>query len=245
MLNFVICDDNQQLLASAKEIVNNFMMNFDMEYQVWEFQDYGQDFQDLAKKEIGFKIYLLSTQMKSSSGLDAIRYIRKTIDDWVSVIIVLSKENQIKYNPLNEQLLLLAYINKMNNNDQQLVGVLTVAMKNYSQRPKTLSFEYDHILYRVEYKDIIYIEKEPETKLCKVKSTYAENYIGSSLYKIATDLEKDKRFLKVSRSLIVNLDQIASFDLSDNVIIFKNKERSYLVSRNYKQKLIKSLRSKN
>ena len=52
-------------------------------------------------------------------------------------------------------------------------------------------------------------------------------------------LEKDRRFMKVSRSMIVNLDHVVSYDIKESKIEFDNGEVSYLVSRENKKELKK------
>ena len=245
MINFIICDDSHEFIEEMKQLVDRFMMNYDMEYQCILLDDYGKKFRDVVNKEMGFKVYLLDIQMGKSSGLDAARYIREEYDDWVSIIVIVTAYNQYKHDAMSNRLYLLDYINKLDNCEKKVKEVLELAIKHYDHRHKMLTFEYEHVVRKIEYRHIIYIEKEPDSKLCKIKTTYGEQYINKSVNQIAKILEKEKRFMKVSRSMIVNLDQIAEYDTIETKILFKNGESSYLISRDYKKELRRRVNSNN
>lgn len=237
MLNFIICDDNREFAVKIKDLVDKFMMNYDIEYHCTLLDGYGKKFKEVVAKDNGFKIYLLDIQTKTGSGLDAARCIREEYDDWVSIIIIVTAYNQYKYDAMSNRLYLLDYINKLDNCEGKVNDVLQVSMKHYDHRHKTFNFEYNHIVRKVEYRHIIYIEKEPESKLCKIETTYGAQYVNKTLSQVANILEKEKRFMKVSRSMIVNLDQISEFDTVESKITFKNGESTYLVSRDFKKEL--------
>ena len=44
MINFIICDDNENFLMREKKLVNNFMMNYDADYKITDFSDYTEEF---------------------------------------------------------------------------------------------------------------------------------------------------------------------------------------------------------
>ena len=48
----------------------------------------------------------------------------------------------------------------------------------------------------------------------------------------------DDRFLKVHKSMIVNLDQVKRYEVKKNKLVFKNDEHTHLISRNMKKELI-------
>ena len=82
----------------------------------------------------------------------------------------------------------------------------------------------------------LHIEKEQDSKRCIIKTTYGDQAIRLTLNKVIELL--DDRFMKVHRSLIVNLDNIREFDMRDNKITFKNNDYTHLVSRKYKKELM-------
>lgn len=229
MINFIICDDNSDFLKREKRIVDSFMMRFDIEYKVHLFNEYNDNFNKLLTEDIGFKIFLLDIQTKTASGLDIARKIREEYDDWVSIIIIVTAFNEFKYEALGNRLYLLDFINKMNNCDDKLIQDFERALKHYNNRGKCLKYEYNHVLRQVEFRHIIYIEKITDSKKCMIKTTYGEQIINRTL----TDTFKmlDKRFIKTSRSMIVNVDYIREYNVKENKLIFSNGEYTYQISR--------------
>ncbi|MEG1494774.1 MAG: LytTR family DNA-binding domain-containing protein [Bacilli bacterium] len=237
MLNFIICDDNLEFAKRMDTLINNFMMNYDIDSKRILLNGYGKEFKKIVSSDIGFKVYFLDIQTKNGSGLDAARCIREEYDDWVSIIVVVTAYNQYKYDALSNRLYLLDYINKLDNCEKKIGEVLTLIMKHYDHREKTITYEYSHIIKKVEYRHIIYIEKEPDSKRCLIRTIYGEQLINKNLNQVVEILTEDRRFMKVSRSMIINLDQIREFDMLESKITFKNGEVNYLVSRDYRKEL--------
>ena len=98
-----------------------------------------------------------------------------------------------------------------------------------------LLFEKDHSIFKIKYKDIIYIERELNSKSCILFSTTGEFRITKSLSEIEATL--DGRFFRTHRSAIVNIDNIQEYNIRTNVITFYNGERTDLISRNKKKEL--------
>ena len=77
-------------------------------------------------------------------------------------------------------------------------------MKNYDQRPNSLKYCYKKTYYNIEYRNIIYIEKEKDNKICKIKTKENHYYIPGSLKKIENKL--DRRFIKCNKNYIINME---------------------------------------
>lgn len=241
MLNFIIGEDNTKFSTRTKSIIDNFMMNYDIEYGVKCFEGYGKEFKKAIKEDNGFKIYFLDIKTEEGSGLDAARMIREELDDWVSIIIVLTSYTEYKYEALGNRLYLLDFISKFDDCETRIRECLTIALKNYDNRHKSLNFSYNHIMKKIEYRNIIYIEKEPDSKRCIINTTYGEHLINDTLNNVYTNL--DTRFLKVNRSLIVNTDFIREYDSKTNKILFSNGTYTHLVSKTGRKELMKYVRS--
>ena len=50
MINFIICDDNNMYVEKIKNIVENYMMNFDIECKYHLFEDYDPKFEHEMEK---------------------------------------------------------------------------------------------------------------------------------------------------------------------------------------------------
>ena len=236
MINFVVCEDEKDLRKIEVEEITKFMMNYDIDYKIHEFSDYNEKFEDYVKKEEGFKIYLLDIVTNKTSGINAARMIREEYDDWVSVIMMVTSHPEYKYEALSSRLFLLDFINKLNNMEEKIKENLQIAMKHYDNRHKQIKYTYNRNLYNIELREIIYIEKEQDSKRCVVTTKYGKQIIPGTLNSVYKKL--DTRFLKIHKSLIVNLDEIREFETGTNKLIFKNGDISYLVSRNKKKELM-------
>lgn len=236
MVNFIICEDEEVLRNSTKNTIVSYMMNHDIDYKIYEFDGYDKKFENMVKKDIGFKIYLLDIVTKNGTGVDAARIIREKYDDWVSVIIMITSHQEYKYEALSSRLFLLDFVNKLDNCNKKLRDDLSISMKYYDKRYKMLSYEYNHTYYRIEYRQIVCIEKEPDSKRCIIITKDGTQIIPGSLHEVLEKL--DDRFFKTHKSLIVNLDEIALYEIKNNKITFKNGEETYLISRNKKKELI-------
>ena len=242
MINFIICDDNKDLLKKQKRIIDSLMMQYDIEYKCSMFKSYDEKFRKKILEDDNFKVYLLNVQM-DNAGLDIIKMIRNEFDDWISVIIVTSDSDKYKTKVLSSRLYILDYINKTNNYDEILKEDLLISLKHYNNRKKSLKYEYNHVFKQVEFRQILCIEKEPDSKRCKIKTAHSEQTINKTLNDTLKLL--DKRFIKTSRSMIVNVDQIEEYNLAENKIIFRNGEHTYQISRGMKKELKKIFEGSN
>lgn len=240
MINYIICDDNQEFAMKLRQITENYMMNYDIDNSYHMFVDYGNDFKNKIKEIDGYKVYILDIETKNGSGLDAARYIREELDDWNSVIIMITAHNELKYEAFGNRLFLLDFINKFDDYEAKLKEDLERVMKNYDHREKCLTFEYNRVIKKIDFKHIVVIEKEKDSKKCIVKTTYGEYSVCRSLNNVLKSL--DDRFIKISRSCIVNLDQVREYDSTENKLTFKNGTISQDISRDYKKKVFESVR---
>ena len=243
MINFVVCEDEKDIRKIEVNEIIKFMMNLDMDYKIHEFSDYNKDFEDYAKKDDGFKIYLLDIVTRKTSGINAARKIREEFDDWVSVIMMVTSHPEYKYEALSSRLYLLDFVNKLNNMEEKIKENLTIAMKHFDNRQKQISYVYNRNLYNIELREIIYIEKEQDSKRCIIKTKYGKQIIPGTLNSLYQKL--DDRFMKTHKSLIINLDEVRSYEIGTNKLTFKNGEITYLVSRNKKKELVECVNNVN
>lgn len=232
MINFIVCEDEDILLKKYKRKIDNFMMNYDVDYKIHEYKGYTDKWKEYAQKEDGFKIYLLDIKTEQGSGIDAARLIREEYDDWNSMIMIITSYTQYKYEALAKRLMLVDFVD---NCDKQLKDALFICMKHYDKRPKILKYSYKNMIYNLEYRQILYIEKELDSKRCKIVTIHGNYFIQGTINHVYTLL--DNRFAKCSRSAIVNLEQIESYDVKDNVITFKNKVTMDTISRDKKKEI--------
>lgn len=237
LLNFVVCDDNKSFSKIMKTTIDNYMLNYEQDYKIFHFEGYDEKFEEFVNKDIGFKIYFLDIKTKHGSGLDAARVIREKYDDWVSIIIIVTSHEEYRYEALSNRLYLLDFVNKLNNCEEHIKDDIKKAINNYNKRYKSLSYEYNHIFHKIEFRHIINIEKEQDSKRCIIRTTYGNTYISETLNEVKAKL--DDRFIKTHRSLIINKDKICSFDPKTNTLEFSDGSQTNLIARSKKKELMR------
>lgn len=236
MLNYVICDNSEEYRKKIQGVVDSYMMKCDMDYKTFVFKEYNNEFRKVVKSDIGFKIYFLDIKMGDTSGIDAARMIREEFDDWTSIIIMITSYSEYRYEALGNRLYLLDFVSKVDKYEDRLEENIKRALKNYTSKERSLSYELNHVIKRIEFRHILYIEKEQDSKRCIIKTIYGDQFIRKNLSEVAKMLGKN--FMKVHRSVIVNLDLIKEYSVGENKITFRNGECTYLIARKYKKGLI-------
>ena len=198
MINFVICEDEDILASKYINVIDKFMMRNDAEYKIHRFKGYTKDWEKFVTTNTEFKIHLLDIRTSAGSGIDAARRIREEFDDWVSMIIIITAYSEYKYEALSKRLMLVDFINKLDDFEIRLQEAFQICMKHYDKKFKSIKYNYHNVSYNVDFKDILYIEKEQESKRCIIRTIHGDFYIQRSLGDIAKEL--DKRFLKCSRT---------------------------------------------
>ena len=236
MLNFILCDDDEKFLEVMKNDIRKFMMNYNTSYNIYSFDCYDHDFNGITTADIGYKVYFLDIRTGNASGIDAARLIREKVEDWNSLIVIVTAYDEYRYTALTNRLFLLDFISKCGGIDDKILSILKIIMKHYDTREKCLTYEYNYMLHKIEFRKIVYIEKEQESKRSIVYTTYGTFKVPKSIVELEKTL--DKRFLKVHRGFLVNLNMVRTFDVKSNVIYFSNGMKLDAVARNHKKELM-------
>ena len=230
MINFIICDDNNEILKKIKEIIENTMMNNDTGYVIHSFNDYDSNFKEIMKSKVPNKIYILDIETPSSSGIDIARKIRNF--DYESVIIFLTAHEELGYTILQKEFLFLSFINKYDNYEPKLLKSIRIALKKLSGN-KMLKYSKNGVLYTIPLDDILYITRDSIERKCIIKTDYLEMMISKQLNELKEELTDS--FIYSHRSCIVNKKRIRFVDLPNHKIFFDNKESTNLVSNIFKK----------
>lgn len=237
MLNFIIYDDEKQFLQKNKKVIDKCMMSYDYDYKCYSFDEYNEKFEKIIQKNLGLKIYLLDIEGKNKSGLDIVRLIREKYDDWSSIIVLITNHNEFKYDALSNRLYLMDFINKLDNWEELLTEDIKRIISSYTNCSECLTYEFNHSLKRIEFKNITHIEKEKDSKKCIIHTLYGDHPIAGTIGEVLDKL--DKRFIKTSRSTIINTKQVSEYDRVNNEIFFLNGETTTDISRLFKKEVIK------
>ena len=235
MIEFIVCEDERDFCVIYKSIIEKIMMKYDIEYNVNVYSGYTRNWKKAAQNNSLFKVYILDLKTKEGSGLDAARYIREELDDWQSMIIIVTAYPEYKYEALGKRLMLIDFVSKLDNLNQRLSQAIQISLKNYDKRPNSLKYSYKNMVYNIEFQKIVYIEKEQDNKRCIIKALDNDYYIQGNLKSIESKL--DDRFKKCNRSYIINVEQLQSYNRKTNILTFKNGIELYAVSRDKKKEI--------
>lgn len=235
MIKFIICDDEKLFRNNVRQTINKIFIKNDLEYTIDEFEKYNKDFQKVINDGISNKIYILDIEIKNGiSGIDIAKKIRK--NDWNSIIIIVTSHSDLGFEALKAQIMLLDFISKFDNCQNNLEKIIIKAMKQINNK-KVLVFKSNGIDYRIFLDDIIYIVKDSIERKCSIRTTYNEIAVNKSLSELIEKL--DDRFYLTHRSCIINTEKIMSIDWKNNIIKFNNGVAIDLIARDRRKGLKK------
>ena len=225
MLDIVVYDDIKKNIKDIDDTINKIFVNYEIDYHIHKFTNLDQNLKDIINDDSLLKIYIIDINMNNDCWIDILKYIRNI--DPFGIIIFVTKYKKYLYSILDNKLMVLDFIIKCDNYLDRLKDDIDKAITILFNQ-KAFVFKYKNVFYRISYKQINYIEKEPSIKRCIVHTTFGNFYIVSSLNKLLNVL--DKNFMRVHQSCIININNVFKVDLSNNYIIFKNGDMTNLLS---------------
>ncbi len=167
MINFIIKDDYNCENRIIK-IIDSYMMNYDLEVKYHLIKNI-EELKERANMIRGYKVFILNPDTEREIDLSYAKYIREDQNDWNSIILLVTKHNEMKYEVANNGLFLFDIICKNNYFEKRLKEDLEHIKRNYDNREKCLVFETNRIIKRIDFKCIDVIEKEKNSKRCMLK----------------------------------------------------------------------------
>ena len=119
MINFIIEDND------LKQIINKIMMNYNYKYNI----------QNYSKKIDTTNVYILNYDPNKILNLSKLKNIRYNLNDWSSIIILITKNNKIRNDLYNKKYLILDIIN-INNLEKKLKDDINLIINHIFQRYK-------------------------------------------------------------------------------------------------------------
>lgn len=227
MIEFIIIEEDEKVYLKIKNLIEKTLMNYDYNYKI----------SNKVESNNSFKIYIINYSNKKTK--DLLNNIRYEENDWSSMIIVITTQKLIK-EVQDLKIMPIDIIEMDGQFEKSITRAITIGIRNYCNRPKTIKYKYKTVYYNIDLKDILYIEKEKESKRILIKTKDETYPYSSTLYDIEKKL--DKRFIKCSRSYIINAEQVKQYNTKDNVITLKDGNCIYEISRDKKKDIINHLR---
>lgn len=238
MLNFIIYEDHQIMRDLYAKVVNKFIGNKQDTYNIIPISEFDDTTKGQLESLEGRKIYILDIEVPGKSGFDFAREIRKS-GDWKSQIIIVSAFEHFRYDIFMSKILTLDFISKNENIDTRLKESLELAY-DISTSYRSFSFKSNGAIFHIPYRDILYFEKDLNDNYTSVVTKNNTYKVKRSIMQIERLVATDWRFFKTHQSCIVNLQNIESVDLTDQIIYFGERQTN-LLTRERKKELQEKL----
>lgn len=233
MINFIVCDDIVKDNKKIKNVISKYMMKNKLEYKTHIFSDYNDEFIEIVKKKLPFKIYILDIETPTRSGIDIARIIRhKDVD---SVLIFVTGHEELSNVVMKHDFVFLSFINKFDNGEERLTKAIDKALKMFKIR-QTIRFKDNGIMYSIPVDDILYITRDSIDRKCIIVTDYNEFKVGKNLSELEKMVTDD--FVKTHRACLINKKRVTSFNKSKRIVTFDNGMKSDLISTRFDKELI-------
>ena len=232
MLNIIICEDNEVFMKKNVDSINIALANSDVDYRIRKFDGYCDELGEIIRNKEIKKIYLLDVEINGTSGLEIASKIRE--NDWDSIIIIATAYDKYHNDVFYTRLMVLDFICKYKGYEERLIDDMKAAV-DITCKQSLFVFKYNHVVYRLPYSSICYVEKEPLIKRCIIHTYNNQYYIVKSISWLLDNLGSS--FVQTHQSCIVNLNNVKEVDCSTNTIIFKNGESTSLLADKKKKEI--------
>lgn len=227
-MKIVVVEDNEIL---RKREINYIKRGIDnVLYELCEYDDFNNELKNIIKQD-DFKIYILDIELPSSSGINIARYVREYDD--ISEIIICSSHSELEYEVFKSKLKIIDFISKYNNMEENLINLIKDIIRKKSRKILKITDKCGIRFIIIDY--VLYIMKEKSTRNCIIKTTNQNYIINKSL----NELEKilPDNFIKVSRSCLVNQNNVEEYNFKDSKVKFKNGEEIDAVLKSFIEKI--------
>ena len=232
MLDIVVYGSRSEDINSLVDIIDNLLVDNNIDYCIHRFTSFDLELDFVVKNDKLLKIYILDIEKLDDDNLKIINLIKQ--DDPFGIVIFMSNHSKYLNYVLDNKLMVLDFVSKKSFYIERLKDDIDMAVdKIFSQR--TFVFSYNHVIYRIPYMQINYIEKEPLAKRCIIHTINGSFNIVSSLDKLYLTLGKN--FYRVHQSCIINMNNVSYVDLINNIISFKNDDIIDMISDKAKREL--------
>lgn len=228
MLDIVVYENKKNFIIKNIECIN--LSIYEKSVSVYKYDSYNTEFDFFIRNNKDKKIYILDDEVDGVSGLELAKEIRKY--DLDSIIILIIDFDKYIENVFNIKLMALDIIFINTDYVSRLVDDIKLAISIIMKKDMFV-FKYNHVLYRIPYNKICYIEKESMIKRCIIHTVDKDYYITENINSILSHL--DNNFCRTHQSCIVNLNNIRMIDMKSNVIEFNNGDKTDMLNSKMKK----------
>lgn len=206
MIDFIIYEESWELRTRYEMILLNYFGCRQDKFKIYDYIRYDNN-------TCNNKVYILGDENPDIS-IKIAKSIRGN-GDWNSQIIIINRE-LIDYN--DDKLLILDHLVSDDLLMENLKVTLSTASKIIDSK-KSLCFKMFGEIFKIPYRDILYIEKNNNKNYCTIVTNDDFYIINDTINNLEEKLESSC-FFKTHRSCIVNLENVCSYDCSSNTLYF-------------------------
>lgn len=231
MINFIAVDDIEFFRDEINDAILAFSMKTDIPINKYIFDEYNKDFRKISNSKLENKIYILDIETPKHNGIDEAKKIRKKDEN--STIIFLTNYESTYYPTLLRSNIKYNFVSKGEVFKIILNNYFKIVANNiYSPKGK-LMFNDHNALINISYEDIIYIYSRNNKNI--IKTINNEISTRKSLEFLLSKLPK--YFVKSHRACLINIKRVIYIRKE---IIFSDGSKTDLLSRTYKNSVIKA-----
>ena len=233
MLNFVLCDDNLQILGRLSKMLESIFVKNDIDANIALATPNPDEILKYIENN-PVNVFILDINLKSNiTGCDIADFIRKKNKD---VYIIFSTAH-LEYALLAYKYKTFDYLPKPIVEDRLEETILRLIDDINQIHTKFIKLDKKTL---IKEDDVNYIKKDGmKLVFCTSKDNYS---IYSSFNKFETCLPDN--FVRCHRSYIVNMNNINKLKTAENIILFNNKETCSLGAK-YKNNFMEVLKNGN
>ncbi len=235
MVNFVVVDDNSLYVSKIEKLVVTYMMNNKIDFHIEVFNDYTADLLKYIKKNKKNTIYIIDLELPNGDGIDAARYIRNEVNDWINPIIILTAHTSLYFEVYKQRLQVLDFIGKCECVNKNLLENIDICLRMFNIN-RNYKFKYKNIEYTIPFDKINYFQRED--RRIKIVTLDGFYYHYESIVSLCKKLPSF--FIVSSKGVILNTKNVSFIDWNDEHVQFKDGTNGYLVSKSHKKELIRN-----
>ena len=229
MINIVVYGRSGPFMTKNINCIRISLLKYDLEYRISKFDKYTNMLDEIIKNN-NKKIYIIDITF--DDVFDVALKIRE--NDYDSIIIFVSSDNRDDINLFKDRLMILDLVCYDSKYEDRLIDDIGMAV-SIIDKHREFVFKYKRVVYRIPINEITYIEKEPLIKRCIIH-TIKDNYVMSGTLNYIME-QLDNNFVRTHQSCIVNLDNIKRIELGNNMIIFKNDDKTDMLNVKMKKEI--------
>ncbi|MBO4292791.1 MAG: response regulator transcription factor [Clostridia bacterium] len=231
MLNFVICEDNLNILTKLSNMLENIFLKYNYDAKV----ELATDKPDNLVEYIcanNIDVVLLDINLKAKkTGLELAQEIRQKNKSTYIIFIT----GHLEYAMVAYKYKTFDYISKPINQERLEETITRLFDDVYSKPKKYLKIDNKNTI--IDESEINYIKRDGMKLVFCTDSRDYEIY--SSFNKIKDTLPKN--FVRCHKSYIANIDKISNLEPVENRIIFNNSNFSCDIGPKYKNNLMEAI----